>query len=251
MTVMGEELVLFQDKSGRLGLVEAHCPHWGTSFEYGKIEERGIRCCYPSWLIDIDGKILETPGEPEDSTLKDRLHHGAYPVMEFRGLLFAYMGPREKMPEFPKYDLYEHHGYRLEGNPISPFTTTTADGKITPIQLPCNWLQDVDNFVDPVHEQYLHATISVNQFLDARGEPLEEIKIKGEDEYVETPIGILTLESRRVRPDSVWVRNIEFIWPNVASLGGWAVLDHEWGSWGHRNPLHSSPGVGGPCGRHR
>ena len=107
MTVMGEELVLFQDKSGRLGLVEAHCPHWGTSFEYGKIEERGIRCCYPSWLIDIDGKILETPGEPEDSTLKDRLHHGAYPVMEFRGLLFAYMGPREKMPEFPKYDLYD------------------------------------------------------------------------------------------------------------------------------------------------
>ena len=232
MTVMGEELVLFQDKSGRLGLVEAHCPHWGTSFEYGKIEERGIRCCYPSWLIDIDGKILETPGEPEDSTLKDRLHHGAYPVMEFRGLLFAYMGPREKMPEFPKYDLYEHPGYRLEGNPISPFTTTTADGKITPIQLPCNWLQDVDNFVDPVHEQYLHATISVNQFLDARGEPLEEIKIKGEDEYVETPIGILTLESRRVR-------NIEFIWPNVASLGGWAVLDHEWGP--GETEIHSTP----------
>ena len=85
LKVMGEELVCFEDKSGRLGLVEAHCPHRGTSLEYGKIEERGIRCCYHSWLIDIDGKILETPGEPENSTLKDRLYHGAYPAMEFRG----------------------------------------------------------------------------------------------------------------------------------------------------------------------
>ena len=102
ITRLGEELVAFRDKSGRIGLVEAHCPHRGTSLEFGKIEERGIRCCYHSWLVDVDGKILETPGEPEDSTLKDRLHHGAYPVTEYNGLVFAYMGPLEKMPEFPK-----------------------------------------------------------------------------------------------------------------------------------------------------
>ena len=225
LKILGEELVLFKDKSGRLGLVEAHCPHRGTSLEYGKIEERGVRCCYHSWLIDIDGKILETPGEPEDSTLKDRLHHGAYPVMEFRGLLFAYMGPQDKMPEFPKFDLYDIPGYRMEASPYSFFATTTEDGKLTPQLVPCNWLQDIDNFVDIVHEEFLHG----DQFTNNRGEPLEEIKINGEDEYLETPIGILTLESRRVRPDSVWVRNIEFIWPNMASLGRDDVLDHEWG----------------------
>ena len=239
LKIMGEELVLFRDKSGRLGLVEAHCPHRGTSFEYGKIEERGIRCCYHSWLIDVDGKILETPGEPEESTLKDRLYHGAYPVMEFRGLIFAYMGPKDKMPEFPKFDLYGIPGYRLEANPQSPFATTSADGKIMPVQLPCNWLQDVDNLVDPVHEQYLHATISENQLVDSNGVPLEEIKIKGNDEYMETPISILTLESRRVRPDSVWVRNIEFIWPNIASLSAWDVLDHEWGP--GETEVHDTP----------
>ena len=230
LKVMGEELVCFKDKSGRLGLVEAHCPHRGTSLEYGKIEERGIRCCYHSWLMDIDGKILETPGEPENSTLKDRLYHGAYPAMEFRGLVFAYMGPLDKMPEFPKFDLFDVPGHRLEANPISPFATTTADGRITPMHLPCSWLQDVDKFVDPVHEQYLHATISGDQFFDARGEPLQEIKIPGEDEYLESTIGIMTLESRRVRPDSVWVRNIEFIWPNIACLGRQSILlDHAWG----------------------
>ena len=239
LKIMGEELVLFQDKSGRLGLVEAHCPHRGTSFEYGKIEERGIRCCYHSWLVDVDGKILETPGEPEESTLKDRLYHGAYPVMEFRGLIFAYMGPQDKMPEFPKFDLFDVPGAHLEANPKSPFAGISTDGKVVPMHLPCSWLQDADNFVDPVHEQYLHSTISGNQFFDRRGEPLEEIKIKGEDEYMETPIGILTLESRRVRPDSVWVRNIEFIWPNIASLGRWDVLDHEWGP--GETEVHGTP----------
>src|SRR5262245_19734577 len=112
--IMGEELVLFRDKSGQIGLVEAHCPHRGTSFEYGKIEERGIRCCYHSWLVDVDGRILETPGEPENSTLKNRLYHGAYPVMDFRGVVFTYMGPPEKKPEFPNFDIFEAPGRRWE-----------------------------------------------------------------------------------------------------------------------------------------
>ena len=79
LKIMGEELVLFRDKSGRLGLVEAHCPHRGTSFEYGKIEERGIRCCYHSWLIDIDGKIrwfFEHDGQIEQHIGQSRIDRG-------------------------------------------------------------------------------------------------------------------------------------------------------------------------------
>ena len=222
LTVMCEELVLFRDKSGRLGLVEAHCPHRGTSLEFGKVEEKGIRCCYHSWLMDIDGKILETPGEPEDSTLKDRLYHGAYPVVDFHGLIFTYMGPQEKMPEFPKFDVLEAPGRRIESG--------KAEGTGLPTLVPCNWLQDVDNFVDIAHEAFLHATISGLQFKDRNGRPIPETAIIGDPEFMETPNGVLTLESRRVRPETVWVRNIEFIWPNIACLGRQSILlDHEWG----------------------
>ena len=75
--IMSEDLVVFRDRAGRVGLLQLHCAHRGTSLEYGLIAERGIRCCYHGWLYDVDGTILETPGEPTVSTLKDRLCQGA------------------------------------------------------------------------------------------------------------------------------------------------------------------------------
>ena len=75
-------MVAFRDGSGAVGLLELHCPHRGTSLEFGLVGAKGIRCCYHGWLFDVDGAILETPGEPATSTLKDRLCHGAYPVHE-------------------------------------------------------------------------------------------------------------------------------------------------------------------------
>jgi nitrite reductase/ring-hydroxylating ferredoxin subunit len=75
--ILGEELVVFRDRSGTVGLLELHCPHRGASLEFGLIDAKGIRCCYHGWQFAVDGTILETPGEPADSTLKDRLYHGA------------------------------------------------------------------------------------------------------------------------------------------------------------------------------
>ena len=85
VTILGEELVAFRDLRGHVGLLERHCPHRGTSLEFGLISERGIRCCYHGWLFDVDGAVLETPGEPAHSTLKDRLCQGAYPTHEYNG----------------------------------------------------------------------------------------------------------------------------------------------------------------------
>jgi nitrite reductase/ring-hydroxylating ferredoxin subunit len=82
ITVLGEELVVFRDGSGRVGVLQPHCAHRGTSLEYGLVSERGIRCCYHGWLLDVDGRILETPGEPAYSTLKNRLCQGAYRTHE-------------------------------------------------------------------------------------------------------------------------------------------------------------------------
>ena len=87
--ILDEELVTFRDQRGNVGLLELHCPHRGTSLEFGLIETRGIRCCYHGWLFDTDGTIIETPGEPADSTLKDRLCHGSYPTHEQGGIVFA------------------------------------------------------------------------------------------------------------------------------------------------------------------
>src|SRR5271155_4570273 len=98
--VLGEDLVLFRDKGGRVGLLDRHCCHRGTSLEFGIIEDCGIRCCYHSWKSAPAGRIRETPAEPPNSKIKLTTFQGAYPALEFAGLVFAYMGPPELKPEF-------------------------------------------------------------------------------------------------------------------------------------------------------
>ena len=120
LRVLGEDLVLFRDKSGRLGLLHKHCSHRGASLEYGVIMEQGISCCYHGWHFDVDGRILDTPAEPPESQIKHRLRHGAYPVEEMDGLIFAWMGPPDAMTPLPIYDTW-----RINGTMAVPFYENT------------------------------------------------------------------------------------------------------------------------------
>ena len=73
--IMGEDLVLFRSGRGEVGLLELHCSHRGTSLEYATVESQGLRCCYHGWMYGVDGCVLDTPGEPPESTFKDRFYH--------------------------------------------------------------------------------------------------------------------------------------------------------------------------------
>src|SRR5262245_29006307 len=103
--ILGEDLVLFRDKSDRLGLVADHCSHRGASLLYGRVEERGIACAYHGWLYDTQGNCLETPAEPSDSRFYLTVKHRAYPVQEYAGLIWAYLGPLPA-PVIPKFDVW-------------------------------------------------------------------------------------------------------------------------------------------------
>jgi 5,5'-dehydrodivanillate O-demethylase len=139
--LLGEDFVLFRTGGGELGLLELHCSHRGTSLEFGRVEDHGIRCCYHGWLYDRRGKCLEQPAEPEDSTFKDRIQHPAYHAREAGGLVFAYVGP-EPVPLLPGYDLLiRDDGCRVVGG-----------GEEF-----CNWLQRAENSADGAHSIALHA----------------------------------------------------------------------------------------------
>jgi len=138
--ILGENLVLFKSKSGKLGLVQDLCPHRQTQLMYGIVEEEGLRCPYHGWLFDGTGICLEQPAEPPESTFKDKVKIKAYPVEELGGLVFAYLGP-EPAPLVPRWDvLVRDHVLRDIGVKISP----------------CNWLQLMENVPDPVHVEHLH-----------------------------------------------------------------------------------------------
>ncbi len=102
--ILGEDLLLFRDKSGRPGLLYPRCMHRGTSLYYGRVEERGIRCCYHGWLFDVRGNCLDQPCEPEGGRHRDMARQPWYPVQERYGLVFAYLGPPQRMPQLPGYD---------------------------------------------------------------------------------------------------------------------------------------------------
>ena len=204
--LLGEDLVVFRDLSGRLGLLHRNCIHRGTSLEFAIPAERGIRCCYHGWHYDVDGTILDTPAEPASSRIKQNFCQGAYPVREAHGLVFAYMGPPELMPEFPIYDTFAFP----TDNQIVPFK----------MNLPCNWLQIVENASDPMHNAFLHAIVSGEQFSAA-------FKVLPALDFVETPLGFLSMATRKVG-DFVFIRASDIILPNVGQFpNGGNQVDRE------------------------
>ena len=140
--LMGEDLVLFRDGSGALGIVTKHCAHRRSSLEFGRVEEHGIRCFYHGWLFDVNGKCLEQPAEPEGSTLKDQVRQKAYHAHEAGGLVFAYIGPAP-VPVFPKVDLLFQNDRRR---------------RVWGRDVHNSWLQQSENGCDPYHIMTVHAS---------------------------------------------------------------------------------------------
>jgi len=144
--LLGEDLVLFRTRPTdgspvQYGLVGESCSHRGVSLAFGRAEAHGLRCPYHGWVFGPTGKCLETPAEPADSTLKDRIRHVGYPVEKLGGLLFAYLGP-QPAPLLPRWDvLAREDGWRY--------------GVIESV-MNCNWLQPMENSVDPNHLYWLH-----------------------------------------------------------------------------------------------
>ena len=159
--VLGEDLILFRDRSGRPGLVYPHCAHRGASLFYGKVEARGIRCCYHGWLFDVQGHCVEQPCEPDGGRARAKVRQPWYPVQELYGLVWAYLGPPARKPVLPRYACLDtlDEGEFLE-------TDDNSIGGGGPKIIPCNWLQHYENLVDPFHVVILHSSFSGTQFVE-------------------------------------------------------------------------------------
>jgi 5,5'-dehydrodivanillate O-demethylase len=143
LTIMGEELVAFCDRSGRPGLIARNCTHRRASLAYGIVEEDGLRCVYHGWKFNHDGECVDQPFEdtthPEDN-YEAKCGILAYPVQEMAGLIWAYMGPAPA-PLLPRW---------------APLVWENCVRDIGIVELPCSWLQCQENTLDPVHTEWLH-----------------------------------------------------------------------------------------------
>jgi len=204
LRVLGEDLVIFRDLSGDIGLLNRHCSHRGASLEYGIVMDHGISCCYHGWHYACDGTLIATPSEPATSRVRQRVVHGAYPTHEYRGIVFAYMGPPGTAPEFPRYDVYGEDAESV------PFLLT----------IPCNWLQVYENTQDPIHVLFLHARSSGVQFAQSN-------LVRQVIEYRNTPLGMMNIQVRRMGARA-WVRTVECMLPNGNQTGAiWEEAEEE------------------------
>src|SRR5918999_1092218 len=80
--LLGEDLVVFRDTNGRVGVLAEHCPHRGASLSFGRNEGCGLRCLYHGWKFDVEGNVLEMSSEPPGSAMLKAVKHKAYAVRE-------------------------------------------------------------------------------------------------------------------------------------------------------------------------
>jgi phenylpropionate dioxygenase-like ring-hydroxylating dioxygenase large terminal subunit len=208
--VLGEDLVAFRDSLGRIGLLDEHCSHRGTSLFYGRNEECGLRCIYHGWKYDVEGNVLDTPAEPAGSQFRAKLKHPAYPTHEANGIVFAYLGPPEYRPLFPDYEwasISSDHTY------------------VTKCLQDCSYLQGLEGECDSSHLSFLHRTFSTEG-----DQGLYQRDSAPEYELEETDFGVRLIALRNGGEGKTYVRVSSYLPPvgvavPVGSRDGQGKLD--------------------------
>lgn len=141
--ILGEDLVVFRDSDGQVGVLDEYCPHRRVSLVFGRNEEGGLRCLYHGWKMDVKGNVTEMSSEPQASGMLDKVKIKAYPVKEWAGFVWAYMGPQESMPEF-----------------VPPSWAPTAETRVSvaKVVMPVNWAQILEGAIDSAHSSSLHSS---------------------------------------------------------------------------------------------
>lgn len=207
--ILSEDLVLFRDDAGRPGLLGLLCSHRCSDLSYARIEDGGLRCLYHGWLYDVNGKVLEMPAEPPNSTYKDRVRHTAYPCVERGGLIFAYLGPGEP-PLLPDYE----------------FLSVPPDHRgLARSFLHCNWLQSLEGEIDPSHLSYLHRPLGKKDTRPVPGSstPADEfykLDIHPKLEAERTDYGLRCFSVRYAGPGERYLRITNFVLPCAGFIVG-------------------------------
>jgi phthalate 4,5-dioxygenase oxygenase subunit len=149
--VFGENLVVFRDTDGRVGVLDEACPHRRASLVFGRNEEGGLRCLYHGWKMDAEGNVLEMASEPAASGMVDKVKHKAYPVKEWGGMVWAWFGPQDSVPDF---------------SPPAWAPNSDVRVSIAKVLLPCNWAQILEGAIDSAHSSSLHSSDMVPARVD-------------------------------------------------------------------------------------
>lgn len=207
--ILSEDLVLFRDEAGALGLIQRHCPHRCTDLSFGRIEDGGLRCLYHGWLFNVKGNCLEQPAEPPESRYKDEVKARAYPCREAGGLVFAYLG-KSAPPELPDYE---------------PLRMDDDHRVAQRMPLNCNYLQALEGGYDPAHLSYLHRPLKRIDTRPVPGSNRSADNFYAGDrrpqlDFERTDYGLRIFSIRDDTDGKKYVRVTNFVMPDVVAIVG-------------------------------
>jgi phthalate 4,5-dioxygenase len=206
--LLGEDLVGFRDSEGRVGVIDAYCPHRGAPLEYGRNEESGLRCIYHGWKFDLEGNCLELPNVENGERLALHVKTIAYPAVERAGMVWIYMGPPERQPPLPEFPYFD---------------ATPENVVVTKYEIQCNWLQALEGDGDPSHVQFLHSTLGDNydpvRAINGGGVRKPDVKPPRIPLLAETPIGLVRVYSAAQDDGSMSLSVGQMILPCFSASG--------------------------------
>ena len=201
--ILGQEVVVYRDKSGGYGAMQPNCPHRGASLAFGSVDEGGVRCPYHGWKFDRSGNCIEQPAERGGGG-KAGAKVKAYPVQELGGLVWIYMGP-DPVPLLPRYDI---------------FVWEACVREIGQVTLPCNFVQIMENSVDPHHVEWLHGKFGNYARGDEAASLFTKSAVKiGFDQFEYGIIKRRMVEGQTEESDS-WKIGHPLVFPNMLRVGG-------------------------------
>lgn len=200
--LLSEDLIAFRDSEGRVGLLGEACSHRGANLYLARSEGGALRCPYHGWAYDVCGNCVDMPNEPTASTFKQKVHHLAYPCVERNGVIWTYMGPREKQPPFPELEYM-----------LVPQDQMYVSKRLQE----CHWTQGMDGDMDATHVPFLHRAVlaALGPAAAPGGEQWTRTvnaEMSARMEIVKTPYGQINISAKRTGEDT-------YTW----RIGHWAI----------------------------
>ena len=216
--LLGENLIAFRVTSGKIGLIQNHCPHRGASLFFGRNEEEGLRCVYHGWKYSCEGHCVDMPSEPEESDFKSKIHATSYPCVERNDIIWTYMGPRRTPPPLPD---------------IEPNMLPEGEYTVQKVLRECNWFQGLEGDIDTSHLGFLHlGAVKPDQTKPGTFDYYNVADRAPKYEVVDTEFGTSYGAYRPAEADSYYWRIAHFLFPFFTMIPtgilGMQVLVRAW-----------------------
>ena len=166
--LLGKDLVLWQDNSGRWHCFEDFCPHRLAPLSQGRIESDGtLLCAYHAWRFDGEGNCVSIPQSKDKETEAKNCTNQkscavAYPTQELQDLIWVWAESGSQA--------------QTESQLRQPRLVSELDENSDRIvkpswnirDLPYGWDFFMENVADPAHVPVSHHGIMGSRYQDAK-----------------------------------------------------------------------------------